>query len=257
VRKLLPIVVVAVASGAVPSPGFAWGHEGHEVVALIAEHYMTPEALKRASDLPDGATIDSVASWADDYRHDHPDTGPWHYIDIPLSESGIDMTRDCPNGQCVIAQTEHFLSVLKDPKADKAAKAEALKFVIHFVGDMHQPLHDEDKGDKGGNTRHVIFDGRPDNLHWIWDTGLLEHINRDPQALATDLERNITPQEKAKWQKGGIQEWVLQGHRLAQSTAYGDLSPGDPAVIGSEYKRQADPVIRPSWRRRACGWHIC
>ena len=93
-----------------------------------------------------------MASWADDYRRDHPETRPWHYIDIPLPESKIDMARECPNGQCVIAQTERFLSVLNDLKADKAAKAEALKFVVHFVGDLHQPLHDEDNADKGGNT---------------------------------------------------------------------------------------------------------
>jgi hypothetical protein len=68
--------------------------------------------------------------------------------------------------------------------ADPAKKAEALKFVIHFVGGMHQPLHCEDDGDKGGNTRHVIFDGKPDNLHWVWDPGLLEHIDRNPEALA-------------------------------------------------------------------------
>ncbi len=71
------------------------------------------------------------------------------------------MARECPNGDCVIAKTEQFLAVLEDPNADKNAKAQALKFVIHFVGDLHQPLHDEDNGDKGGNTRHVIFDGTP------------------------------------------------------------------------------------------------
>ena len=71
-------------------------------------------------------------------------------------------------------------TVLKDPKADRSAKVQALKFVIHFVADLHQPLHCEDDGDNGGNARHVIFDGHPDNLHWVWDTGLLQHITRAP-----------------------------------------------------------------------------
>ena len=149
---------------------FGWGHEGHAVVALIAEHYMTPAALTRAGDLLGGSTIVAVASWADDYRRDHRETGPWHYINIPLADSKIDMRRECPKGDCVIGKTEQFLAVLRDPKADRAAKAEALRFVVHFVGDMHQPLHDEDDGDEGWNRRHVIFDGRPDNLHWVWDT---------------------------------------------------------------------------------------
>jgi hypothetical protein len=240
VRKLLPIIVFAVACGAVPSLEFAWGHEGHEAIALIAEHYMTSAALAKASDLLGGASMASVASWADDYRHRHPETGPWHYIDIPLASSKIEMARDCPNIQCGIAQTEHCLLILRDPNADKAAKAEALKFVIHFVGDLHQPLHN---GDKGGNTRHVVFDGKPDNLHWIWDTGLLEHINPEPQALAEELERNITPLEKAEWEKGSIEDWVLEGHKLAQSVTYGDLTSADPAPITSDYERQADPAI--------------
>ena len=139
---------------------FGWGYEGHEVIGLIAEHYMTGEALKRAGQILEGSAIDGIASWADDYRRDHRETGPWHYIDIPLADSRIDIVHECPDGQCVIAQTERFLTVLKDPRADKAAKAEALKFVVHFVGDLHQPLHDEDNSDKGGNERHVIFDGK-------------------------------------------------------------------------------------------------
>jgi S1/P1 Nuclease len=138
-------------------PAFGWGHGGHAVVGLIAEHYTTGAALTKAGDLLGGPTIDAVASWADDYRRDHRETGPWHYIDVPLADSKIDLARECPNGDCVIAKTEYFLGVLRDRKADRSAKAEALKFVVHFVGDLHQPLHDEDDGDKGGNTRHVIF----------------------------------------------------------------------------------------------------
>jgi transcriptional regulator with XRE-family HTH domain len=91
-------------------------------VALIGEHYMTRAALTKASDLLGGATLDAVASWADDYRRHHRQTGPWHYVDIPLADSRIDMARECPNGDCVIAKTEQFLAVLRDPKANREAK---------------------------------------------------------------------------------------------------------------------------------------
>ena len=80
----------------------------------------------------------------------------------------------------------------------RAPSPQPLEFVIHFVGDLHQPLHDEDNGDEGGNTRDVIFDGHRDNLHRVWDTGLLQHINRNPAALAEELESRITPQDKAE-----------------------------------------------------------
>jgi len=135
VKKLLAALWLSLALAATPSPGFAWGREGHQIIALIAEKNMTPTALARAQAILGGDSLADVASWADDYRRDHPETGPWHYIDIPLADSKIDMARECPDGQCVIAQTEHFLSVLKDPTAGRAAKAEALRFVVHFLGD--------------------------------------------------------------------------------------------------------------------------
>ena len=81
-----------------------------------------------------------------------------------------------------------------------------------MIANNHQPLHDEDNDDKGGNTRQVIFDCKPDNLHWLWDTGLLEHVNRNDDELAAELEQRITPQERAEWEKGGIEDWVLEGH---------------------------------------------
>ena len=220
-----------------------WGREGHAVIALVAEHYMNKTALSNASNLLDGSTIEAVANWADDYRREHRETAPWHYIDIPLADSKIDLARECPNGDCVIGKTDQLIAVLKDPKADRAAKAEALKYVIHFIGDMHQPLHDEDDADKGGNDRRVIFDGHPDNLHWVWDTGLLNHISRNPDALAAELESRISPQDREEWAEGSIEDWVLEAHWLAQRVAYGDLGNGNPAMITAAYERLADPVI--------------
>jgi hypothetical protein len=80
-------------------------------------------------------------------------------------------------------------------------------------------------------------------LHWVWDTGLLEHIDRNPQALAAELEGKITPQERAEWDRSSIEDWVLEGHRLAQSVAYSDLGNGNPAPITAACEQQADPVI--------------
>jgi hypothetical protein len=232
-----------------PQHTFAWGREGHHVIVIVAEVHMRPETAARMRALLAPESPEEASVWADQYRHDHRETGPWHYIDIPLADSRTDMARECPNGNCVIAKTKQFLAVLKDPKADKAAKAQALKFVIHFVGDLHQPLHVADNGDEGGNMRRVIFRGRPDNLHWVWDTGLLQHIGRNPAAFAAELEGRITPQDKAEWQKGSIEDWVMEGHRLAQTVAYGDLGNENPAPMTPEYERQADAVIELQLQR--------
>ena len=122
-------------------------------MALIAEHYMTPAALTRAGDLLDGSTIVAVARWDDDYRRDQHETGPWHYIDSPLADSRIDLARECPHDDCVVGKTEQFIAILRDPKAGRAAEADARRFIVHLLGDMHQPLHVEDDGDKGKNER--------------------------------------------------------------------------------------------------------
>jgi hypothetical protein len=89
----------------------------------------------------------------------------------------------------------------------------------------------------------VVFDGHPDNLHWVWDTRLLEQINRNPAALAAELESRITSRDLAEWRKGSIEDWVMDGNRLAQTVAYGNLGNDDPAPITPEYERQAEPVI--------------
>ena len=87
---------------------FGWGHKGHTVVGLVAEHYMTAAALAKARDLLGGSTIDAVGSWADDYRHDHPETGPWHYIDIPLADSKIDLARGVQTGIALSPRRSSF-----------------------------------------------------------------------------------------------------------------------------------------------------
>ena len=159
------IVSLLLAFALVPSAGFPWGPEGHRVIVILAAQYINPETAARVRGLLGSESLEDASGWADEYRHSHPRTGPWHYIDIPLADSRIDMARECPYYDCVVGKTEQFLAILKDARADRAAKEEALKYVIHFVGDMHQPLHDEDDGDKGGYGRHVIFHGHPDNLH--------------------------------------------------------------------------------------------
>ncbi len=232
---------------AIPQGTFAWGREGHEIIVVVAERYMRPESTARIRELLAPESPQEASVWADEYRRDHRNTGPWHYIDIPLADSKINMAREYSNGDCVIAKTEQFLAVLRDPNADKDAKAQALKFVIHFVGDLHQPLHVADNGDKGGNTRYVIFDGRHDNLHWVWDTGLIQHINRNPAAFAAELERRITLQDKGEWRVVALNfssacadPSLLSGQALkvgvTQTVAYGDLSNENPAPITAAYE---------------------
>jgi hypothetical protein len=223
---------------------YGWGPEGHRVIALIAERNMSAVALDQAKIILDGESLEDVANWADHIKRAHRYTARWHYIDIPLAASTIvDLKRECPQGACVLVKTEQFLAVLASARADHTAKAQALRFVVHFIGDMHQPLHCENDDDEGGNLLRVIWHGHPDELHWVWDSGLLGDIDRSASSLAAELEEQITPQDKAAWERGSLEDWVLQSHRLARTVAYGDLGDRRPPIIGQRYEREADPVV--------------
>src|ERR1035441_6434066 len=135
-RYLFVTVVFLAVILPTPKGAFAWGREGHEIIVMVAEHFMRPATAVRVQELLGSETPEEASAWADEYRHGHHETGPWHYIDIPLADSRINLALECPNGDCVIAKTEQFLAVLKNPGVDKDAKTQALKFVIHFVGDL-------------------------------------------------------------------------------------------------------------------------
>ena len=183
-------------------PAFGWGPEGHSLVARLAAAHLTPVAAERVAEIlgPD-TTMQSISSWPDQIRHDRAVTGPWHYIDIHIDKPHLDMARDCPKGDCVIAKIEDFRKVVVDPAATAVQRKEALMFLVHFVGDMHQPLHCSDNQDKGGNDVKLDFFGRDYNLHSAWDSGLLGRIGKEDE-LFTRSSSDLTQKRAKKWGKG-------------------------------------------------------
>jgi hypothetical protein len=226
-------------------PALAWGPEGHALVARIAEAQLTRGARARVKEiLGPGSTMASVSSWPDEIRRSRPETGPWHYVDIPIDKPGLDMARDCPNGNCVIGAIAAMRAKLRDPSVAADQRREALIFIIHFVGDMHQPLHSSDNGDKGGNQVHIVFEGQPGNLHSLWDGVLLARIGKEEE-LFPRLSA-ASAHHRKKFAKGTVSDWAEQAHQLAQQMVYGKLpsaAPGAPVVITADYEREADPLI--------------
>jgi hypothetical protein len=228
------------------APLCAWGPEGHALVARIAEAQLAPAVHARVAEiLGPGVTMASVASWADEIRRARPETGTWHYIDIPIDKPHLDMARDCPHGDCVIAKIADFRKVLADPSTPAPARREALLFLIHLVGDMHQPLHCANNNDKGGNAVHVQFFGQPSNLHSVWDSGLLGRMGSEEQ-LFPALSEESARREK-KFAKGTVEDWAEQSHMATVKIVYGKLpqaAPGQPVVLDAAYEQAADPLIR-------------
>ena len=228
----------------VASNALGWGREGHEVVAIIAERHLTARARERVREiLGQAGSMAAVSTWADEIRPSRPETAPWHYIDIPLNASAIDPARDCSNGDCVTAAITRFVAVLRDNASSPDAKSEALKFVVHFVADLHQPLHCADNHDRGRNDVHIMFFGANANLHGVWDTLLIERIDPDTESYAKRLDAVLTDSDISAFEVGTVEDWALESHAVAQKVAYGALPRGETLDLGADYFQTAAPTV--------------
>jgi len=231
---------------------YGWGGEGHNLVARLAAARLSPRVAARIAEiLGPNTTLASISSWADQIRNSRKETGPWHYIDIELDNAHLDMARDCPKGDCVIAKIDEFQRILADKSTPPETRKEALMFLVHFVGDMHQPLHCSDNHDKGGNDVKLEFFGRPTNLHSLWDSGLLARMGTE-DALFADLSKDLTPKRAKKFAKGGVREWAEQSHRQGQLVVYGKLPKVDAGAtikLSESYEETADPIVKEQIER--------
>ena len=158
-RHLITALVLAV--GIAPPPCLAWGVEGHRIIAAIAADELTPVAKRQIEQLlgsPDASRgMIEASTWADEIRSSRPQTASWHFVDIPIGSAGYDYLRDCIRQNCVVSQIDRVERALADKRVLASGRAEALRFLIHFVGDVHQPLHAADNRDKGGNGTRVVL----------------------------------------------------------------------------------------------------
>jgi hypothetical protein len=224
-----------------PNLGWGWGREGHRIIATVAEDHLNETTNVMIQSLIGNNHLYSIASWADDIRKERRDTAPWHYVNIPLG-STYNASRDCPPPKsCVIEKISEFVTVLMDKKASREQRAEALKWVVHLVGDIHQPLHAA-KDAAGGNGVHVRFlngdrCGPYDcNLHGVWDTSMILHGGLKPTDYAERLEKLIKPEHLAGQDGGTPEQWANESVRLAQAAWVQDGANLDEAYYQREIK---------------------
>jgi len=209
--KRAPIVLMLLLIA--PSSVLAWGANGHRIVGRIAANHLTAEAAVAVTSLLGVEGLDQAATWADDIRNDPnwqpplKNPSPWHYISIDDGET-LETTVRNPDGD-VLEAIERFSAVLRDPQATRPAKQEALRFVIHFVGDVHQPLHVGRRADRGGNDVEVTLFGDKTNLHSVWDSGLIESEKLSFSELAAFIDRP-TLGEVRTWQGSPPGDWVRE-----------------------------------------------
>jgi len=241
------------------SPGsWAWGDVGHEVVARVALHFMAPTTRTRVEQLLAGDTDTltphdpvSVAVWADRYR-DSSENGPkanyhhtheWHFVDLDLHHPSLlrachghpalpadTLASEGPANACVVDKIEQFSAELRAGARpqDIEETRRALKFLIHFVGDLHQPLHAINDHDRGGNEKRVSASGvHAGTLHHYWDSTFVERLGPDAQTIAESLIARITPANLKAWQRGTPQDWALESFQTAKNQGYAPLPTPD------------------------------
>ena len=224
----------------------SWGFTGHQTIGQIAENHLAPQAKASVKALLGNESLSDAATWADEVRNDpqYRHTASWHFINVPLG-----LTYEQFSTQVSSSEKENvYNALLKEEKilGDVSAPADqrviALKFVAHFAGDIHQPMHVSRAEDKGGNTIQVNFLGKGTNLHSLWDTGLLEHDQKDYKELAAKYDHPTAAQLK-KWQSDQPMIWAWESYQIS-SKLYQEIDALPSRAIGEEYYQQHIGIVR-------------
>lgn len=219
-----------------PSAAQAWSNPGHRLVGELAQRHLTPaaaaEVSKLLADEPE-PTLAGVASWADELRKSSPEayqrTQAWHYVNYRPGTCAYQPQRDCPDGNCVPGQIEAQRAILADRKRTPAERSEALKFLVHFVGDAHQPLHNSNRRDKGGNdfqvslrtdlpptaalAKHYVDGVMGTNLHSVWDYYILASEGLTGEQYADRLDALPWPPDGMDASRDPA-DWSMESCRL-------------------------------------------
>jgi hypothetical protein len=243
-RSALPFLFMLLFL-AFSAPALAWAPEGHQIVAAIALAELTPAARARVAALLGGENMMVLDSnWADEIKQQRPETAAWHFVNIEIGSRNYDPARDCGGGNCVVAQIERDRRTLSDPRASQAEKAEALRFLIHFVADVHQPLHAADRQDKGGNNLMVRLGGKRLSLHQVWDQDVVVAMGNDSARIAAAIDGQLTPAQKAQMRAGTPADWANESFGVAAREIYAHLPEHGTVRLPENYARTQSGVAR-------------
>jgi nuclease S1 len=222
-------------------PALAWGRLGHRASAKLAESRLTPQARAIIRELLEpGESLADAATWADENSREFRGSAAWHFVNVPISARRYD-ARDCRPQGCVVSKIAEFRAILIDRNAPRARRRIALRFFVHLVQDLHQPMHVADRNDRGGNNLQLRY-GRYDNtnLHQVWDSGLFSQGFRNENNLLRALESLAKEPQSRDWLKGRIEDWAnesLEVGRRAYLVPGTNITLRSGDAIGREYER--------------------
>lgn len=265
-RALYLVLAVAMTIALAPSGAKAWRDDGHIIVCHIALLELEPQVraeVVRLIALDNSTqTFEDACIWPDDVKYTtHRETEPWHYMSVARDDAVVDM-RDCPAERgCLLSAIELHVGVLADPASTDNDRLEALKYLGHWIGDLHQPLHVGYMTGRGGNDNHVFWQGaatpispfllnpRETNMHRVWDHEMLDDLRLQPFRYATRLWMSLTDNERGAWAGMDAVIWAQESRDIgtAIETQYFPVDPGGPApeplVLGPEYLQQHWPTV--------------
>jgi hypothetical protein len=257
--SLLSTGALVLALTLVSTDALAWGAQGHRLVARVAEARLTPQARAEVDRLlanEPTPTLAAIAPWADELRAKDPGLGKrsagWHYVNIGEDDCHYEVERHCRGGNCVVEALKVQTAILGDRSRSDAERAQALKFVVHFVGDIHQPMHAGYGHDKGGNDFQVQFNGRGTNLHSLWDSGMLNTLKLDDDQYTQRLNALRAPKvgkhsridvDAVKWAEASCRIAIAPGVYPPQRTL--------PAEYAATYLPVAESELRLAGERLA------
>jgi S1/P1 Nuclease len=251
-KSRLFLSAAAVAIALAPTPAFAWGKTGHRVVAKIADAQLSGLARAHVRALLGRAeSLDEAANWPDEMKS-HPSpfwqktASPWHYVTL----NGV-LYDHAPSEGDALEALNRFSAMLRDPHASLQDKQLALRFIVHLVGDLHQPLHVGKCCDRGGNEVKVKWFGRDLNLHSVWDSALVDEQQLSFTEYSAKLQRHTNNEDVIAWWDINPRDWISESAQIRE-TVYPRLPPkgakgkkGQPAVpeLSWSYVYEFTPVM--------------
>lgn len=238
--RLLILLVLLLCSG---SPAVAWTVRGHAIVALIAERHLSPRAEAAVQELlaSEGKTsLTAVSSWADHMRHVKNPRQPSHAVYLDGGNTPYNPARHCKRDRCILAAIDSNVETLRNPSAPREARVAALKYLVHFIGDLHMPMH----ATRLGRGLKVVYNGKEVTLHKVWDTDVIASQKGGVRAIADLVEATATPYKRGPFTPV---EWALEGRDIARDVIMPSLPPtaeGEIAVLPPSYTLEYWPIAR-------------
>jgi len=216
-RTLILFLLSVCFCGVLPASAWAWGKTGHRVGGAIAEAYLSPEARAGVAALVGVETLAEGSVWADFMRSSNEsfwrrEAGPWHYVTVPDGESYD--TAVAPDEGDSVTALARFRAEIVNPDLPLAERQRALRFAVHIIGDLHQPLHAGNGDDRGGNDVQIKWFGDMTRLHTIWDTKIVDHQQLSYTEMAEGLSRRITPEQASAWDDPDPRVWIAESVAL-------------------------------------------